>query len=113
MERRAAWNSRRGPQPSAVIFHDRLADRQAHTHPARLGREERVKNALRNSRVDPGAGVLHNDSHLAILGALRFDRQDASAVRHRRHGIDRVHNEIEYDLLQLTLIALYWRNVII
>ena len=83
MERRADRNGRRGPEPSAMVFDDSFTDRQAHSHPTGLGSEERIKNTLCRSSIEPEAAILYHDEHLVILADLRLDRQDATAVSYR------------------------------
>src|SRR5260370_18478063 len=70
---RARPGVRRGPQPSAVSFDDRTADRQTHTHAARLGGEEGVEHPVRIVGADPGTGVLHRQKHLVAF-VLRSDQ---------------------------------------
>ena len=55
------------PNFATVILDDRLADRQAHSQPGRLGREERFENPREGFRVDPEAAVGDfNNHHLFI-----------------------------------------------
>src|SRR5262245_22528099 len=112
MKRGANWTDRRGPQAPAMSFHDRGADGQAHAYPTWFGRKERVENSFGTRRVEAMAAILHRHQRTAILAALRPDRQDARSG-HRSHGIDRVHNEVQHDLLQLYLIARHNWNVIV
>src|SRR5258705_3967750 len=51
------------PQPSAVGFDDRAADRQADAHALGLGRVEWLEQTREALRAQPRAGVPHPDAH--------------------------------------------------
>jgi len=61
-------------QPPAVNLDDRSADRQAHAHAVRLGRIERVEDAVEVSGIDPGAAVFHRDQQPGIRPRPSFTR---------------------------------------
>ena len=65
---------RRGPQPAAVRFDDRAADRQPHAHAGRLGREEGIEQPVQVVRVDANAGVVDGQSDVLTVVRLRADR---------------------------------------
>src|SRR6516165_2831673 len=74
------WLARRGPEPSAMSLNDRAADRQAHTHPLRLGRVEGFKEAWEALRHQPWTGIPHSDARAFRLVVFRADQQFAPAV---------------------------------
>src|SRR5262249_42071539 len=68
VERGAVARVRGGPEPPAVRFDDRAADREAHAHAARLGGEEGVEELIRFARVDADAGVPYAHHDLVCVG---------------------------------------------
>src|SRR5262249_11398749 len=104
VEDRAMRRIRGGPEPAAVRFDDRAADRQSHAHAAGLRGEEGLEYSVHTVRVDPGAAVLHRYEHL-IGFALRSDQQLPRPVGdgcHRVHPVDRW---LDHYLVQLDAIA--------
>src|SRR5215831_14207465 len=95
----------RGPNPSAVSFDNRTADRKSHTHSIGLGGVERVEKELKALRAQPWAGISHSDDNTANV----FDGADEQLSRpftgaaHRFDGID---DQVEHHLLQLDFISL-------
>ena len=51
-------------QAPAMIFYDRPADRQPHTHTVGLCRKERVEDAVNVYRIDSRSGVFHRDQQI-------------------------------------------------
>ena len=45
-ENRASARPRRHPNPAAVALDDRTADRETHSHATRLGRKQRLEDAI-------------------------------------------------------------------
>ena len=88
-----------GPQPSAVSFDNRAADRQPHAHAVGLRRVEWFKETRQSFRAQPGAGVSHPKAHLVRFGLPGSDEHFSGAVSNRTHCLDGVENEIEDDLL--------------
>src|ERR1700747_565886 len=98
LERGSTWLAPRGPEPSPMSLDDRPADRQAHTHPLRLGRVEGFKKAWEALRRQPRPGIPHPDAHAFHLG-FRTDLQCASAVTTAAHRLDGVDDQVEHHLL--------------
>src|SRR6267142_3467191 len=89
---------------SAVRLHDAVRDPETETGALlHLGREERFEDARDRFLADPRAGVAHFDAHdvgLRIeLAAADMRRDDEPTAT--RHGLGRVEEQIEEDLLQL------------
>src|SRR6266496_5084049 len=61
------------PQPSAVGFDDRAADREAHAHAVGLRRVEGFKETRQALRAQPMASIPHRDAHALRLDTHRAD----------------------------------------
>src|SRR5271163_4088381 len=63
-------------------FDDRPADRQSHTHPVRLGRVERIEDAVDVVLIDAASGVF--DRHQDMVGIVNcgFHPQHPRATAH-------------------------------
>src|SRR5258708_24383114 len=64
-----------GPQPAAVRFDDRSADREPHAGSLRLGGEECIEDPGSLLRGQSHAGIADRDHHVTTLRSLRFDDQ--------------------------------------
>ena len=87
---------------------DGPADRQAHPQALRLRREEGVEQAERLGLGEPDAGILDGDDRPgAILDRLDGGTHDEPASRgwDVAHGLGRVDEQVEEDLLELDPIA--------
>lgn len=78
---------------------DRSADRKTHTHAIGLGGEERIEQLFRIPGVNAGPDILHRDDDLIGFVEPRPDRKCRWPVSDVRHGFDRVHDQIDDDLL--------------
>ena len=87
------------PQPSAVSFDNRAADRQPHAHAAGLCRVEWFKETRQSFGAQPGAGVSHPEAHRVRFRLAGSDEYLSGAISNRSHCLDGVENEIEDDLL--------------
>ena len=68
------------PQPPAMGFDNRAADREAQAHSVGLRRIERFKETAQALRGQPEAGIPHRDAHALPLGTRGADVQFALAV---------------------------------
>src|SRR5688500_8622860 len=69
-----------------------------------FGAEEWIKDALLKPRRDTGTAVLHDDGHVMVVhGRLHGNL----LRRHFSHGIARVREEIDKNLLELDRTAAY------
>src|ERR1700739_3036210 len=93
LERGSTWLAPRGPEPSPMSLNDRAADRQAHTHPLRLGRVEGFKKAWEALRRHCRSGIPHPDAPAFRLVGFRADLQFASAVTTAAHRLDGVDDQ--------------------
>src|ERR1700730_1549349 len=97
--------ARRRADAAIVSFDDRPANSQTYAHALGLRRVERLKNAVDPFRIDTRPRVFHRDHYAIRFARFRFHPQNAWALRYGAHGIDRVRNQIQEDLLQLDAIA--------
>src|SRR5262249_51834471 len=93
-------------EAAVVALDDRPGNRQAHAHAVRLGREQRIENAIDDLRVDSLSGVRHGNQHAAWFLDRRFNTQDPGPLL-LGHPVDRVGNQIYQQLLQLNPISLH------
>ena len=63
------------PQPSAVGFDDRTADRESHSHTAGFSGEEGVEQPVSILGGDPDAAIHHTYQHVLCLFLARSDHQ--------------------------------------
>src|SRR5262249_38315373 len=94
-----ARRARVRPQAPAMRFDDRATDRQADPHAPVLGRDEGLEDALAIRYDDSGPRVAYPNEQ-AFRGA-RFgaDRELPFFLFDPRHGLDRIHDQIQHDLL--------------
>src|ERR1700689_3058162 len=95
----------RGPQPAAMGFHDRTANRESHTHAAGFGGEEGIEEPVCILGRDPDAAIRHTYEHSVCLVLAGMDHQFARSVRDRLHGFQAIHHQIDNYLLQLDPIT--------
>jgi len=88
---------------AAVLLNDTVCDRQAEARPfaSSLGGEEGIVNAVDVFRVDAVPAVDHVDLHPALVLVRRPDFEHAAGA----HGVARVDEQVQEDLLQLARIA--------
>src|SRR6185295_13983849 len=104
LERHAAAVVALGPDAAVMRLDDGSADGQSHSHAPRLGREERVEKMLFRRVVQPGAAVPDLEVDGAILAHEGTERQRAPGPLHGVHRLNRIHDEIYQDLLQLDAV---------
>src|SRR4029453_16260220 len=78
------------PEPAAVIFDDRSADRQPHAHAAALGRVESVEHLVRLFGVEADTAVGHDNPCAIAVLPVRGDHQFARAIDDAAHGFDAI-----------------------
>jgi hypothetical protein len=94
------------PQPAAMSFDDRTADRQPHPQTAWLRCVEGGEEVRETRRGQAWPRILHRDQHAIRFGLSSGDEQLSRPFRDRAHCLDGVDDEIEDHLLQLDAIAL-------
>src|SRR4051812_25809393 len=72
------------PQPSAMSFNDRVANRKPKAHAVRLGRDESAKKAVRDLGRETRAGVGYGDFHQLGSAGRRCDRELRATTPGRR-----------------------------
>src|SRR5262249_37216648 len=87
---------------SAVGHDNCAADRQADTHAVSLVGHKGLEELRHQFRRDPGAGVGHADGNHVVVAGCGGDDEFASL--RRRHGLDRISQQIEQHLLNLDLV---------
>ena len=95
----------RHPKSSGVIFDNGAADGKPHPKSSGLGGMERRKDVLDTFWRNPDAGVADGHRHLPLFDALRADDAVKGAALTLAIASNSVQHEVEYDLLQLHLIA--------
>ena len=91
---------------AAVLLDDSVGDGETEAGPLAdvFRREERIVDAREVIRRDARSGIGHLDHRLAARA--RHDRQPAAF----RHGVTRIEEQVQEDLLQLVLDALHQRR---
>ena len=105
VEDRAARGVGGRPQPPAMGFDDRAADRKSEAQSVRLRRVEGLEEIRLDSRRKPWTRVAYGDEDVARLGLARRDPQFARALAQAAHGLDGVQRQVEEDLLQFDPVA--------
>ena len=95
----------RGGKLAAVAFDDHPADRQAHAHAFLLCGDEGVEYPVHLCGLIPGPEVLHGNADRIAAAFFRSNPQFPFSNRAARHSVDRIVHEVEYDLLELPLVA--------
>jgi hypothetical protein len=106
--RPAAAGQIRRPQPTAVRFDDRSADREADAHAALLGREEALKQVVELTCGYAKTSVLYlrvDRFRLGLGGA-----NDQPALSMIGHGLEGVDRKVRKDLLELYAVAPHERK---
>src|SRR6185436_12672283 len=93
-----------GPQASAMGFDDGAADRKADPDAGGLRREEGPEDPLAILGGDTGPRV-SNRNEQPLRARCGADGKLARALIEASHGLDRVHDQIQHDLLQLNPIS--------
>jgi hypothetical protein len=95
-----------------MLLDNRTADGQPDAHPIVFRRVERVEQPVNALGVHPYARVSYGQTHL--IGSLRLcpDHQLARPVVYLAHGVRRVPEQIEDDLLELNSITDNVREVV-
>ena len=91
---------------------DRPADRQPHSYSAGFRGVESLEDALEMFRINTWASVAHCYEEAICLGLLRADRQFSWPFLNRPHCFDRIHNQVQDDLLQLNTISLNGKRLL-
>src|SRR5450830_580174 len=91
------------PDPSAMRLYDGARNRQADAHSLTFSGDERLEKLLGNLGRDPRTAGGHADPDMTVAG--RNDRDDEIARLRRFHGIHRIADQIEQDLLDLYAVG--------
>jgi hypothetical protein len=95
-----------GPRSSAMGLDDGAANRKANPHSDGLRGHKGLENQLAILRSDARPLVAYRDEQALRRAQFRADHQFASVVIGAGHGLYRVHDQIQHDLLQLNSISL-------
>jgi hypothetical protein len=85
-----------GPQSPVMGLDDGAANRKANPHSGRLRGDKGLENPLSSDARPP---VAYRDEQALRRARFRADHQFASVVIGAGHGLYRVHDEIQHDLL--------------
>ena len=93
---------------------DDLANGQSNAGSGSLGRKERLEDAVAILVRYPDAGVFHRDRNIGRAGHdAGGDRQHGGTAGNGAHRLQRVGDQIQEHLMQLTAIGEYRRKVIV
>ena len=99
-ETRADWLCPFGPNPAAVRLDDRTRNRQTHAHTGALGRDEGLKQPIRDFGIDARPIVGHADlRHVPVRFNADFKFSGRTVERSQR--IHAIAHEIKHHLLDL------------
>src|ERR1700684_1363902 len=105
MKDRATGMVVRYPDVTAMGLDDGLTNGQSYSCPGRLGRKERLQNALLVLRIYSRPGIFDGDQDNGmLLNEIRFDPQQTNSVGDGSHRFNGVHEQIQENLLQLRSI---------
>ena len=82
-----------------MIFDDRAAYRETHSHAVRLGREENIEEAVDISCCEAGASILDRNKYTVVAVKLGRNAQTSFSIDNCLHRIDGIRNEVEDHLL--------------
>ena len=85
-------------------LHYRATNGQAHPHARRLRRVEGLEDLIDALRVNSRSGISDSNQY-AILADAGIGLQHAIVDVRSAHRLNRIHNQIEKNLLQLRLIS--------
>src|ERR1700675_4896236 len=94
------------PQSPTMRFDDRAANGETQPQTARFGRVESLEQLLDSRRREAWPRISYLDQHAIRLGLLGADQQVSVPFVEAAHRVDRIHDQIEYYLLQLDPISL-------
>src|SRR6476619_4806673 len=83
---------------------DRAADRQPHPYSAGFRGVESFEDAVEMFRINTRPRIAHCYEDAICLGLFGADRQLAWPLLNRSHCFDRIHDQVQDDLLQLNTI---------
>ena len=72
MENGASARPSRHPDPAVVALDDRTADRETHSHATRLGRKQRLEDAIDVGWINSRSSIFDRHMHEIRLAALRL-----------------------------------------
>jgi len=81
-------------------------DRQPHSHAAGFGRVESLEKALEMVWINAWPRITHGHENATGLGLLGADQQLPWPCLNRAHGLDRVQDQVQHNLLQLNTVSL-------
>src|ERR1700724_1722496 len=110
-EDRAPRLMRVGPQSSAMSLDDGPADRKADPDSGGFRGEEGLEDPLAILGGDAGPRVAYRDEQPLRRARFGADHQLARVLIDAGHGLDRVHDQIQHDLLQLNSISVNRRQL--
>src|SRR5271167_3247906 len=91
-----------------------MTDRKPKAHPALLGREEGIKNALELIDVDASAAIENrNTNRVLVVGESDHHLDTTIARRVAAHRFAGVEKQVQQHLLQFDAVALHLGKVLI
>ncbi|EEF27629.1 conserved hypothetical protein [Ricinus communis] len=90
---------------------DGPADCQPHTHAVRLGRMECLEDPLARRSGNPRPRIRYRQHDFIVLAQLRRDPHRPFIGLHLRQRFDRVHQQVQHQLLQLHPVTLDLRQI--
>src|SRR5262249_43815562 len=98
---RAALGAVLRPDSSSIGPYDRTHDRQPEAHALLLGREEWLEDSFQPLFRDPNSCIGNRYLDLGLTVERGLERESAVAWQAVQHGVNAVHRQIQYDLLQV------------
>ena len=111
MKSRAAHAAGGYPNAAVMALDDGMADGKSHSHSLSLGCEKRVENFINISGVNSCPAVRDRNMHHSRFSRSRFYFQNSTLPA--LHRLDGIHYQVQDDLLQLDLVALYGGKLIV
>jgi hypothetical protein len=89
---------------AAMSFDDRLTYSQTHAHSGVFGRKEAIEKTREVLGINTRAAVLDAAVHPLRVREHSSERNYAARWRNLRHRLDRVHGQVDDDLLELSAV---------
>ena len=105
MKRRASAVVVFRPDRASGRLYDRACDREAHAHTSRLRRVKRSEQPVSILRVQTRPRVSHRHVHTRATMTGRPQFEAALTLRHLRHRIEAVRDQVQEHLLQMNTIG--------
>src|SRR4051812_31533059 len=87
-----------------MALDDGLANGQAHPHPTGFGSEQWLEDLIKLGWVDSCPSIFDGYDYLACVGLRSYIQRPPVNQLHR---VDRIHDKVQDDLLQLNFVSLH------